>query len=87
MADYSQQIDDLRTAEEICQRHVITTTVNGVQSSYPRWPNAYANACEKIHAWWLETETMKNSGDEEDRQAVMREALALQCFSPRQTVP
>ena len=35
----------------------------------------------------LETETMKNAADEEDRQAVMREALALQCFAPRQIVP
>ena len=76
MADYSQQIDDLKAAEEICQRHVITAPVNGVQSSYPRWPNAFAG-CEKIHQWWLETETMKNSGDEDDRQAVMREAYRL----------
>jgi hypothetical protein len=76
MADYSQQIDDLKAAEEICQRHVITETVNGVQSSYPRWPNAFSS-CEKVHQWWLETETMKNSGDEEDRQAVMRESARL----------
>jgi hypothetical protein len=74
MADYFQHLDELRAAEEICQRHVITT--NGVQSSYPRWPNAFAG-CEKIHQWWLETETMKNSGDEDDRQAVMREAYKL----------
>jgi hypothetical protein len=76
MADYSQQIDDLKAAEEICQRHVITATVNGMQSSYPRWPNAFAG-CEKIHRWWLETETMKNAGDEDDYQAVAREARRL----------
>ena len=76
MADYSQHLDDLRAAEEVCQRHVITTTVNGVSSSYPRWPNAFAG-CERVHQWFLETETMKNSGDEDDRQAVMREAYKL----------
>ena len=76
MADYSQQIDQIREAEEVCQRHVITTSVNGVQSSYPRWPNAFAG-CEIIHQWWLETETMKNASDEDDRNVVILEAYRL----------
>ena len=76
MADYSVQIEELKAAAERCQRHVIKEPVNGIQPEYPRWPNAFAG-CERIHQWWLETETMKNSGDEDDRQAVMREAYKL----------
>jgi len=76
MADYSQAIDELRAAEEICQRHVITTSVNGVQSSYPRWANAWT-ACETVHRAWLEMNTMNDAGDEDDRQTVMREAYKL----------
>ena len=76
MADYSAQIDDLKAAEEICQRHVITMPVNGVQSSYPRWSNAWT-ACETVHRNWLEMNTMNDAVDEDDRQAVMRESYKL----------
>ena len=76
MADYSQQIDDLKAAEEICQRHIITTPVNGVQPAYPRWSNAWT-ACETVHRDWLEMNTMNGADDEDDRQAVMREAQRL----------
>lgn len=79
MADYSQAIDDLKAADEICLRHIITTPVNGIQPEYPRWPNAFAE-CERVHQWWLETETMKGSGDEDDRQAVLNEARRLRGF-------
>ena len=78
MADYSQAIDDLKAAAEICQRHVITTPVNGVNSEYPRWPNAWA-ACEVVWRNYLEIKTF-DLGDPfilEERQAVMREAERL----------
>jgi hypothetical protein len=75
MADYSQQIADLANAALICERHAITKPVNGIQPEYPRWPNAWV-ACEKVWRWYLETQTMTPE-DEEDRQAVMREAYKL----------
>jgi hypothetical protein len=74
--DYAQQIDDLKAADDICLRHVITTPVNGVHSSYPRWPSAFAE-CERVHRWFLEVETMKNDGDQADRDAVLLEASRL----------
>jgi hypothetical protein len=75
MADYYQQMADLANAALICERHAITKAVNGIQPEYPRWPNAW-EACEKVWHWYLETQTM-TPDDEEDRQAVMREAYKL----------
>ena len=72
MADYSQAIDDLRVAAEICEKHVIN---DSYKATYPRWPNAWA-ACEVVWRYYLETKTM-DAIDEEDRQAVMREAYKL----------
>ena len=75
MADYSQQIEDLKAAAEICQRHVIKTPVNGIQPEYPRWPNAW-EACEVVWRNYLEMKTMDGI-DEESRYTVMREAYRL----------
>ena len=75
MADYSQQIEDLKAAAEICQRHVITAPVNGIQPEYPRWPNAW-EACEVVWRNYLEMKTMDGI-DEESRYTVMREAYRL----------
>lgn len=74
-ADYSQQIDDLKAAADICQKHVITTSINGVTSEYPRWPQAWA-ACEVVWRNWLDMQTMKES-DVDDRGFVNFEASKL----------
>lgn len=77
MADYSQQIADLQAAADICQRHVITTPVNGVNSEYPRWPNAWS-ACEIVWRNYLEMQTVATDGsDDADRQTVIQEARIL----------
>lgn len=75
MADYSTQIADLKASAEICQQHVITSPVNGIQPEYPRWPEAWA-ACEVVWRNYLELKTMDGSGDE-DRMTVIREARRL----------
>jgi hypothetical protein len=80
MADYSHQIDDLKFAAEVCERHVITEPVNGVQSSYPRWPEAWA-ACETVWRVYLDMKTMAPDGsDDADRSAVILEASRLKGF-------
>ena len=77
MANYSQAIDDLKAAAEICQRHVITTSVNGVNSEYPRWPQAWA-ACEVVWRNYLDMKTMAEDGsDNDDRRTVIQEARRL----------
>lgn len=76
MADYSQQIDDLKVAAEICERHTITTLVNGVQSTYPRWPEAW-KACEVVWRNYLDLQTMMDGGSEADRKTVIEEASKL----------
>jgi hypothetical protein len=80
MADYSQQVADLANAAMICERHVITTSVNGVNSDYPRWPNAWA-ACEVVWRSYLDMKTMAEDGsDDDDRNTVIREARRLKRF-------
>lgn len=76
MADYAQQIDDLKVAAEICERHTITTLVNGVQSNYPRWPEAW-KACEVVWRNYLDLKTMEAAAAEADRQTVITEASKL----------
>jgi hypothetical protein len=76
MADYFQQIQDLKAAAEICQKHTITTPVNGVQTSYPRWPWAW-KACEVVWRNYLDMQTMMGANDEEDRNTVINEASKL----------
>ena len=76
MTDYSQQIADLQAAADICQHHVITQAVNGIQPEYPRWTTAWA-ACEVVWRNYLDMKTMEGSGDEDDRRTVIREAARL----------
>ena len=77
MADYSQQLDALQAAAEVCERHTIKASVNGVQPDYPRWPAAWA-ACERVWRAWLEVQTMARDGsDDEDRRMVLDEARRL----------
>jgi hypothetical protein len=76
MADYSHQIDDLKAAAAICERHTIATEVNGVQSSYPRWPEAWA-ACETVWRNYLDMQTMAGENDEGDRLFIIHEASKL----------
>lgn len=75
MADYSQQIDDLQASAAICERHTITTPVNGIQPAYPRWPEAW-KACEVVWRNYLELRTMRDS-DVDDREQVVQEAMRL----------
>jgi hypothetical protein len=80
VADYSIQIEDLKAAAAVCQQHVITEPVNGVQSSYPRWPSAWA-ACETVWRNYLDMKTMAPDGsDDADRAAVILEATRLKGF-------
>lgn len=77
MSDYSLQIEDLKAAAEVCERHVITEQVNGVQSSYPRWPEAW-EACETVWRNYLDMKTMAPDGsDDADRALVILEAGRL----------
>lgn len=76
MADYSQQVDQLNEAANICWLHVITTPVNGIQPEYPRWPEAWA-ACEIVWRNYLDMRTMDESDDEKDRRTVILEAKRL----------
>jgi hypothetical protein len=76
MADYSADIQNLNVAAEICKTHEITTQVNGVVTTYPRWPTAWA-ACEVVWRNYLDMKTMEGSGDEDDRRTVMIEAARL----------
>lgn len=78
MADlaYFDQIQQLRTAAEICDRHRITDPVNGIQPDYPRWPEAFA-ACEIVWRNYLDLQTLEGANDEADRETVMREAGKL----------
>lgn len=75
MADYSQQMADLQAAADICQQHVIKTPVNGVQSEYPRWPEAWA-ACEKVWRNYLDMKTLE-AIDEDDRRVIIDESNRL----------
>jgi hypothetical protein len=73
VADYSQQIEDLQGAADICMQHTLGA-VNKVQPQYPRWPNAWA-ACETVWREYLEMRTMAADGsDNEDRETIIREA-------------
>jgi hypothetical protein len=76
MADYSQQIDELKAANEVCKRHVITTPINGIQPEYPRWPTAFAE-CERVHRWWLEMETLKDDSAQDDLNTVLHESQRI----------
>ena len=76
MADYSIQLQDLQTAADICRQHTITTSVNGVNSEYPRWPEAW-EACEVVWRNYLDAKTMDGVNDEDDRATVIREARRL----------
>jgi sugar/nucleoside kinase (ribokinase family) len=76
MADYSQQIADLLAAAEICQRHTITTPVNGIYAEYPRWPEAW-KACEVVWRNYLDIQTMAGVDDEADRRTAINEARRL----------
>jgi hypothetical protein len=77
LMDYSQQMADLANAALICARpeHQIMTPVNGVYSTYPRWPEAW-KACEVVWRWYLESKTI-TPDDKDDYQAVAREARRL----------
>jgi hypothetical protein len=81
MADYSQQIADLNTAATICAKpeHQITEPVNGHNSTYPRWPEAW-KACEVVWRNYLDMKTMDGDGAESDRQTVLIEAGRLSRF-------
>jgi hypothetical protein len=83
MADYSQQINDLQAAAAICERHVITTPVNGIQPAYPRWPEVW-KACEVVWRNYLDLQTMRVS-DVDDRNVVILEARRLS--RPRSSAP
>ena len=74
--DYTEQVDQLKVAAEVCQKHVITTHVNGVQPDYPRWPNAWA-ACEVVWRAYLDLLTIEGEGAEEEHGIVMDEASRL----------
>jgi len=76
LADYSAQITDLLAAAEICQRHTITTAVNGIYPEYPRWPAAWA-ACEIVWRNYLDAQTMAGVDDEAERETVIGEARKL----------
>jgi hypothetical protein len=79
MADYySQQVQDLQAAADICHRHVMTNQVNGIDLSnnYPRWPEAWS-ACEVVWRNYLDSQTMSGPNDEADRQTVIDEARRL----------
>ena len=76
MADYSQQVDDLKVAAEICHRHTIEIPVNGIQPDYPRWPEAW-KACEVVWRNYLDMKTMEGHGAEADRMTVITEARRL----------
>jgi sugar/nucleoside kinase (ribokinase family) len=76
LADYSAQIADLLAAAEICQRHTITTAVNGIYPEYPRWPAAWA-ACEVVWRNYLDAQTMAGVDDEAERETVLKEARKL----------
>jgi hypothetical protein len=74
--DYQQRIAELVTAEAICEKHVISAPINGVQSSYPRW-NEVWKSCEEIHRAWLDEESIKSQKDMNDRVAIINEARKL----------
>jgi hypothetical protein len=76
VADYAQQIDDLKAAAAICERHVITSPVNGIQPDYPRWPEAW-KACEKVWRVYLDMSTVEGEAAEADRHTVIMEAGRL----------
>jgi len=76
VADYSQQIADLLAAAEICQRHTITSPVNGIYPEYPRWPEAW-KACEVVWQKFLDLQTMSGVDDETERETVITEARKL----------
>jgi hypothetical protein len=75
MADYSQQIDDLKAAAEICERHTIATPAN-VHTNYPRWPVAW-EACEVVWRSYLNMQTMDGANDEVERNTIIDEASKL----------
>jgi hypothetical protein len=76
VTDYSAQIDDLKAAAAICERHTITTAVNGANSSYPRWPTAW-EACEVVWRNYLDMKSMEGDSAEVDRETVVIEAGKL----------
>lgn len=76
MADLSQQIADLLAAADICQRHTITTPVNGIYPEYPRWSEAW-KACEVVWQKYLDMQTMAGVDDEAERETVIGEARKL----------
>jgi hypothetical protein len=76
LADYSVQIADLLAAAEICQRHTITSPVNGIYPEYPRWPEAF-KACEVVWRNYLDAQTMAGVDDDAERETVLKEARKL----------
>ena len=75
MADYTQQIDDLKAVAAICEKHTIANP-QGVHANYPRWPRAW-EACELVWKNYLDMKTMEGASDEEDRKTVIDEARRL----------
>ena len=75
-ADMEQRIAELNRAAAICEEHVISAPVNGVYSSYPRWPEAW-RACEVVWRAYLDARVIRSQQDLDDRRTVIDEARRL----------
>ncbi len=73
--DLTEQIDQLKAAAEICQKHTLPP-VNGVQPDYPRWPNAWKD-CEIVWRVYLDLQTIDKQNAEEEHGVVLDEADRL----------